>query len=116
MLITSLQTRRWVLPKGGLLPNETPRSAAEREALEEAGLEGHLEDLEIGSYVYRKQISPGVLRNYSVAVFPMRVLSQRSSWPEQDRRSTRWFSIAEAIDAVYEDDLKALIQSFDAPL
>ena len=112
MLITSLDTRRWVLPKGGLMPNESPRSEAEREALEEAGLEGLVADHELGSYFYHKRSLIGVPQLCSVAVFPMKVLSQRKNWPEKKHRATKWFSIAEAAAVVHEKQLRDLLLTF----
>jgi hypothetical protein len=32
-----------------------------------------------------------------------------SEWPEQDRRSTRWFPLQDAAKAVQEPELQALI-------
>lgn len=38
LLITSLNTRRWILPKGWLMPDMTLAGSAAREAFEEAGV------------------------------------------------------------------------------
>jgi 8-oxo-dGTP pyrophosphatase MutT (NUDIX family) len=113
MLITSLGTGRWVLPKGTLTPGETSRAAAKREALEEAGIGGVLDMRPLGSYTYEKQISSGAMQVYAVAVYPMKVETQREHWPEQGLRRIKWFSVAEAAVAVNEDDLRDLILSFD---
>jgi 8-oxo-dGTP pyrophosphatase MutT (NUDIX family) len=113
MLITSLGTGRWVLPKGTLTPGETSRAAAKREALEEAGIGGVLDMRPLGSYTYEKQVSSGAVQIYCVAVYPMKVETQREQWPEQGLRRMKWFRIADAALAVNEDDLRDLILTFD---
>jgi uncharacterized protein len=86
MLITSLGTGRWVLPKGGI---------------------------EGGSYRYEKLSSDGSIQLCHVTVFAMKVTVQRAIWPEQNRRTTKWHSLQEAAAAVHEDDLRRLILAFD---
>ena len=52
MLITSRETRRWVIPKGWPMKGRTPGQAAMVEAFEEAGLEGDIAGkAKLGSYV-----------------------------------------------------------------
>jgi 8-oxo-dGTP pyrophosphatase MutT (NUDIX family) len=112
MLITSLGTGRWVLPKGTLQPGESPRMAAKREALEEAGLEGVLTMRPLGSFYYEKRVSSR-MQLCSVAVYPMNVTAQRDHWPEQGLRRSEWFAPEAAAESVNEDELRDLILSFD---
>ena len=43
LLVTSSRApERWIVPGGGLEPNEEPSVAAIREVVEEAGVRGHL--------------------------------------------------------------------------
>ena len=44
LLITSRETRRWVIPKGWPMKDKTPPQAAAQEAFEEAGLSGAVGD------------------------------------------------------------------------
>jgi hypothetical protein len=44
-----------------------------------------------------------------VEVFALDVTRQMKSWPEQDERSTRWFTLQEAAEAVREPELSAII-------
>ena len=77
MLVTSRETRRWVLPKGWPIKGLKPHSVAAREALEEAGLTGRMSKEPIGSYRYRKRLRNGAALTCEVDVFPMAVLKQR---------------------------------------
>ena len=54
LLITSRDTRRWVIPRGNPMPRLKGHETAAREAYEEAGLEGQLLELPIGHYLYDK--------------------------------------------------------------
>ena len=114
LLITSRDTRRWVIPRGNAIRGLTPPQAAAQEAFEEAGLTGDLDDREIGCYEYMK-----VRRTRSVParvhVFPLRVAAQSETWPERHQRETRWFSREEAAEAVAEPGLRDLILSFAPP-
>jgi 8-oxo-dGTP pyrophosphatase MutT (NUDIX family) len=69
MLVTSRGTGRWVLPKGNVSRNLSDHAAAEREALEEAGVLGAICPVPIGNYRYRK-LSSGASLQTDVAVFP----------------------------------------------
>jgi predicted phosphate transport protein (TIGR00153 family) len=115
MLITSRETRRWVIPKGNRIKGLRPHEAAAHEAFEEAGLQGIPCPTKIGSYRYVKRRRDGGDRDATVDIFPFSVTGQLSEWPEQDQRETRWFTLTEAAVAVDEPDLKLLIVRFQAP-
>src|SRR3954447_18743086 len=59
MLITSRESRRWVIPKGWPMRGLKPHRAAEREAYEEAGLEGRIGKTAVGVYTYQKRLPNG---------------------------------------------------------
>jgi uncharacterized protein len=115
MLITSRETRRWVLPKGNLIKGLDWHQAAAHEAFEEAGLTGIPCPTALGEYRYGKRRPNGTTRDVTVAVFPFAVLDQASEWPEQDERETRWFGTAEAARAIEEPSLARLVAGFKAP-
>jgi uncharacterized protein len=46
-----------------------------------------------------------------VEVFALEVERQMRSWPEQVERSTRWFFLQEAAEAVQEPELRSIIRS-----
>jgi 8-oxo-dGTP pyrophosphatase MutT (NUDIX family) len=110
-LVTSRDTGRWVIPKGWPIPGLAPHDSAAREAAEESGALGQIGAEAIGIYHYNKQLADGSHVRCAVEVFPLKVEQQLASWPEQAQRDTRWFSVADAADAVQEPDLSAIIRS-----
>ena len=115
VLVTSLETRRWVLPKGHIENGLSPRESALREAWEEAGIEGVAGELSIGTYTYEKTDSKGG-GHREVAVYPMAVSEIRRDWPERARRQRKWMTAAQAVAAVDERKLKKLIAKFAGTL
>src|SRR5271168_308516 len=55
LLLTSRETRRWVIPKGWPMKGRKPWEAAAIEALEEAGIEGRARKKSIGNFLYFKR-------------------------------------------------------------
>jgi len=114
MLVTSRETRRWVIPKGWTAGRLKPHAAAEREAYEEAGIVGRIGKTAIGRYDYQKRLKGDDTVTCTVDVFLFEVRQQRKRWPEQGEREGRWFTPADAAGAVDEPDLAALIRGLDA--
>jgi 8-oxo-dGTP pyrophosphatase MutT (NUDIX family) len=112
LLITSRETRRWVLPKGWPMKGKKPHAAAAREALEEAGLVGKVDQSAIGEYNYVKRLKNGAPLECLVEVFPLAVTGQRTHWREQGQRTAHWFSPDEAAERVDEPELRTLIRAF----
>lgn len=110
-LITSRETRRWVIPKGWPMKNLSPPKAAARETFEEAGLMGTVAREPIGIYTYEKRLGTrSVLCD--VLVFPLKVKRILHKFPERSQRLGFWFSVESAAAAVQEEELKALILDF----
>src|ERR1700710_901515 len=59
LLITTRRTHRWIVPKGWPIAGLTPSACAAFEALEEAGVSGHISKKPIGSFRYSKQRASG---------------------------------------------------------
>ncbi len=114
LLITSRETRRWVIPKGWPMNGLKPQDAAAVEAAEEAGLIGTIESTPLGSYRYMKRLKDGEAVAVQVIVFPFLVEAQVESWKEQDQRSLQWFGYRTAASRVTEPSLKRLIREFGA--
>ena len=115
MLVSSRETRRWVLPKGWPMRGHKPHMVAAIEALEEAGLTGKIAKKPIGSFHYLKRLPNGAGLTCRVEVFAFRVTKQRKNWLERDQRTTGWFPIAEAAGLVAEPELGSLIAAFVPP-
>ena len=112
MLITSRETRRWVIPKGWPITGLDPGASAAQEALEEAGITGEVWAEPVGGYDYEKRLKNGRLQPVEVEVFPLAVVEERDAWPEKGQRERRWFAAAEAADLVAEPRLAELIREF----
>lgn len=110
MLVTSRETRRWVIPKGWPIKKLKPFATAAREAYEEAGLAGAVSRRSIGSFTYQKRLKS---RNYvdcRVDVFAMEVDTEAKRWPEKHERERRWFEPETAARFVEEPELAAIIR------
>jgi 8-oxo-dGTP pyrophosphatase MutT (NUDIX family) len=107
-LVTSRSGKRWVIPKGNLEDGMTSGEIALKEAWEEAGLSGSLQQEPVGSYLYEKadQI-------YHVTVFLMQVNHVADNWPERGLRVRSWLTIGQAAGRVEEHSLRELIRSVD---
>jgi 8-oxo-dGTP pyrophosphatase MutT (NUDIX family) len=112
MLVTSRDTRRWVIPKGWPMKGLKPSTTAAVEALEEAGVVGKVEKKKVGSYHYRKRLKNGAALLCRVDVFPLRVARQRETWREKHQRVTHWRPYADAAEQVAEQELKEMILAF----
>lgn len=112
LLVTSRETRRWVTPKGGRMAGKTDAEAAAQEALEEAGVEGHVAEQPFGAFRYLKVLKRRPPRWCVVAVFPLEVVTEHPDWKEKAERVREWMSPAEAERRVDEPELKALIAAF----
>ncbi len=66
----------------------------------------------LGSYRYRKRRRNGASLMLDVDVFPLSVTQELEEWKERGERERRWFTLADAADAVEEPDLADLIRSF----
>ena len=113
LLVTSRETKRWIIPKGWPIPGLAPSKSAAQEAYEEAGVRGDTRSRSIGKYLYSKLLDDKTVAvPCEVRVFALRVRRQANAWPECQQREVRWFLPADAIEAVEETGLKALVTSF----
>jgi 8-oxo-dGTP pyrophosphatase MutT (NUDIX family) len=112
LLITSRETRRWLIPKGWPMKHKTPAEAAAQEAYEEAGVIGVIGHEPLGFYGYAKQLTRSKAIDVEVTVFGMEVLVERQDWPERDEREKHWFTPDEAATLVDEPALQDLIRAF----
>jgi 8-oxo-dGTP pyrophosphatase MutT (NUDIX family) len=111
LLVTSRESRRWVIPKGWPMKGRKPFEAAAREAYEEAGLRGDVGKRPLGYYFYQKRLKNLDSVLCQVKVFPLKVRKQLKNFPEAHQRELRWFTPAEAAEAVSEPGLAAIIRA-----
>lgn len=114
LLVTSRDTKRWVIPKGWPWHDTPDHIAAANEAREEAGIIGDTEAQEFGAYRYMKRRKHDVVP-VIVSVFLMTVSEELDTWPEAHQRQRTWFSLDDAIAAVQEEELRDLIRLLGAP-
>lgn len=114
VLITSRETRRWVIPKGWIEPREAAHRSAAREAFEEAGLAGEADVEPLGHYAYAKRLASGAVCPTEVLVFRYRVARLLHDWPERRERERRLFTPEAAAAVVKEHGLAALLRSLRA--
>ena len=58
LLVTGRRSGQWTIPKGWPMPGKTLAEAAAQEAFEEAGVEGTVDPVPIGSFRHVKQQPP----------------------------------------------------------
>jgi 8-oxo-dGTP pyrophosphatase MutT (NUDIX family) len=116
LLITSRETRRWIIPKGWPIRGVAPREVAAKEAIEEAGLVGRIVGKRsIGSYHYSKRLPDNQEMRCRVKVFLLSVHQQLDDWLEKEQRERRWVTPHKATHMVDEGGLaEILLAAFPA--
>lgn len=114
LLVTTLDTGRWVIPKGWPWPDRPDHAAAAEEAWEEAGVIGNVTRKRLGSYSYLKRRKHGAAVHVRVDVYPFEVTEQKRTWPEHKHRQRKWLSPAKAAERVEEPELKAMIAALNS--
>ncbi|KAH7548489.1 hypothetical protein JRO89_XS14G0142200 [Xanthoceras sorbifolium] len=104
-----------VFPKGGWEDDETVHEAAYREALEEAGVKGLLDENPIGVWEFRSKSrqsscsQEGGCRGY---MFALEVTEELESWPEQDKYERKWLPAVEAFKFCRYDWMRDALKIF----
>ncbi len=112
LLITSLNSRRWIVPKGWPEPEMTLAQSAAREAFEEAGVIGRIDPGALGTYHYLKDRKDGGAMACSVEVFALQVTKQLDDWPEKGARELAWMPLEQAAAKVSEPGLREILRGF----
>jgi 8-oxo-dGTP pyrophosphatase MutT (NUDIX family) len=108
MLLTTRETRRWVIPKGWPMKGRNPAEVASQEAHEEAGLIGKQP---LGNFHYEKRLAKKAIL-CEVRVFLFRVERPLDDWPEQGDRACKWFDAKAAAALVEEGGLAEILERF----
>lgn len=111
LLVSSLDTGRWIVPKGWPMRGRTLAEAALREAWEEAGVRGQVTPAPVGTFHYIKRLKSGLDRRCEVLCFFVDVEALDDDFPEAGRRERHWIVPRKAADLVREKELKALLLS-----
>ncbi|XP_068665236.1 nudix hydrolase 13, mitochondrial-like [Aristolochia californica] len=115
LMVSSPDRDDLVFPKGGWENDESVHDAARREALEEAGIKGELEDEPLGVWEFRSKSKEnrcgreGYCKGY---MFAMEVTEELDYWPEQGSRERRWLSISDAIKLCRYDWMREALEVF----
>ena len=110
LMVTSLKSGRWIIPKGWPMEGKDFPQTALEEAWEDAGVsKGRIEGDMIGAYSYKKVQGNGTELPCLVDVYSVKVDKLEEQFPESDARKRRWFCKAEAIKLVSEPELKKII-------
>jgi 8-oxo-dGTP pyrophosphatase MutT (NUDIX family) len=111
LLVTSLRTRRWILPKGWPQDGMSLAQSAANEALEEAGVIGDIAAEPIGRYHYLKEKNGSALP-CAVDVFSLLVTNEHGTWAEMEKRQKLWLTAERAAAKVAETGLRRLLADF----
>jgi 8-oxo-dGTP pyrophosphatase MutT (NUDIX family) len=113
LLVTTLKTQRWILPKGWPHDGLGLAESAAREALEEAGIKGEVWAQPLGHYRYIKD-KQGSALPIRVEVFALNVTEESHAWPEKGTRKLLWLPPDQAAHRVVEAGLKNILMNFRA--
>jgi len=112
LLVTTRQSGRWIIPKGGPIKGLKATASAAQEAYEEAGVRGVMKTRPIGKFNFDKNLEEGVTIPCEVSVFALYVTNQYATWPEQSQRTCRWFKPEEALSLLTDEGLVVIIHAF----
>lgn len=113
LLITTRGSQRWIVPKGWPMDAMTPGETAHQEAWEEAGVKGKSYEHCLGLFSYIKEIDSSQSVPCVAMVYPVRVKSLASKYPEYGQRRRKWFSPKKAAERVNEPELARILKTFD---
>lgn len=113
LLVTSRETRRFVIPKGWPMKGRSRARAAAIEAEQEAGVKGEIGSKPIGIYQYWKRLKT-VFVPVTVEVFALQVGEEMESWLEKGQRERQWLPGHDAARLVDEPELANLIRGYAA--
>lgn len=111
-MITSRETRKWIIPKGRPEKKVAPHDVAAREAFEEAGLVGRIEREPFVTYGSTKRLASGREIPCDVQTFLFRVEEVLDDWPEKRERERRWVTPAEGALLTAESGLVHALLTF----
>ena len=111
IVLVSTASKFWVIPKGNISKGLSPADSAAREALEEAGVSGIVEQDEIDHYFYKKDG-----RSYMVNIYLLKVTKIHDKWDEQNWRKRKFLSVNKACERLHTVDVINLLRQLPEKL
>ncbi|KAH8513020.1 hypothetical protein Peur_056906 [Populus x canadensis] len=115
LMISTPKRDDLVFPKGGWENDETLDEAACREAIEEAGVKGILDENPLGVWEFRSKSSQnscslaGGCRGY---MFALQVTEELDHWPGQASYNRKWLTLHEAFEHCRYDWMRDALKHF----
>ena len=106
LLVTTRGCGAWIIPKGGRSRKLNDAATAAREARDEGGVVGQVKSQPVGKYLHQRRDG-----SHEVAVYELKVSSQRRKWPECRIRKRRWVTVKEACNLTSQPGLRNLLLS-----
>jgi 8-oxo-dGTP pyrophosphatase MutT (NUDIX family) len=110
LLVKTLDTGRWIIPKGWPMKDRSLAEAAAQEAWEEAGARGRVRPQDIGRLAGSKRLKNGLEVRSDIVVFRMDDMVLSDDYPEATRRKRRVLPAAQAAARADLEDLADLIR------
>lgn len=104
MLISTRSGRNWTIPKGIVEERLEDSESAIKEAFEEAGLIGNLDETISWQFRFRKW--GGIC---DVKLYPMKVEKELEDFPERNERKKKWLNFKEAAKKVKFEKVREYI-------
>ncbi|MFC0219305.1 8-oxo-dGTP pyrophosphatase MutT (NUDIX family) [Pseudochelatococcus lubricantis] len=111
MMVTSRETRRWIVPKGWPIKGLSGAQTAAREAQEEAGVLGITGKSPVGGYLYDKRLKNGSSARCYVELYPLWVVDDMPRWPEYGEREIEWLPVDQAAERAGDASLGELLRA-----
>ena len=111
LLITSVKRQRWIIPKGYIEFNLSAFESAKKEALEEAGVLGSNETVELGELIIQKSYGKCFMK-----IFSMEVTKELEDYPEKSKRKRKWFELDQAIEKITVPQIAGMMSSLKKKL
>ncbi|XP_058092864.1 nudix hydrolase 12, mitochondrial-like [Magnolia sinica] len=115
LMISSPNRLDLVFPKGGWEDDESVGEAACREALEEAGVRGRLDENALGVWQFRsksKQNCHGMEGYCKGYMFALEVTEELEFWPEKSSHERRWLNVGEAFELCRYEWMRRALEAF----
>jgi ADP-ribose pyrophosphatase YjhB (NUDIX family) len=112
LLVKKPLSQNWGIPKGKVAAGLSLPENAAKEAFEEAGVRGVIQQESAGSYRAMKRRGDHQVA-VEVSVYLLEVTSVAKKWPEKATRLVRWFPISEVLRLLREPLLVQLCRSLE---